>query len=143
MTNYIKIFLSLLVCNTGLAQIAVKGKVSDTNGEPVFGATVSFYHTGSSTKGGTVTDMDGHFRFETSETGNYQVTVSYIGLKTLSIQKSFDQVTDYDLGTITLQENVEQLQSVEVIGRPERITIATIRSRPPKWPLPIKNCHRL
>ncbi|MEP2058076.1 MAG: TonB-dependent receptor [Maribacter litoralis] len=116
MRHYITI-LALLVYNITLSQIAVSGKILDNDGAPIFGATISYNLEKTSTKGGTVTGDDGQFNFELSKTGNYQISVSYIGMKSQSLTKSFNQFTDYDLGTISLQESVEQLQSVEVIGR--------------------------
>ncbi len=107
----------LLVCNVTFAQISIKGKVTDNDGAPILGATLSYSDKNSGTKGGTITEENGNFSWALASTGNYQITVSYIGMKSLSFQKSFNQLKDYDLGTLKLQENVEQLQSVEVIGR--------------------------
>ncbi|WP_400073324.1 TonB-dependent siderophore receptor [Zobellia russellii] len=117
MNHYIKIILALLLCNATYGQIKVNGKVNDTNGLPVYGATVSFSNTARGNKRGTTTEANGNFSFEISETGTFQLTVSYIGMKSISIKKTFDELKDYDLGTLVLQENVEQLQSVEVVGR--------------------------
>ncbi|MEP3371385.1 MAG: TonB-dependent receptor [Maribacter dokdonensis] len=117
MRHYITTILLMLMCHAALAQMNINGKVTDNNASPIFGATISYVLENTTKKGGTVTAEDGNFSFELSTTGNYQITVSYIGMKTLSFQKSFNQMTDYDLGTINLQENIEQLQSVEVIGR--------------------------
>ncbi|WP_289062668.1 TonB-dependent siderophore receptor [uncultured Zobellia sp.] len=117
MNHYIKIILALLLCNATYGQIKVNGKVNDTNGLPVYGATVSFFNTTTANKRGTTTEANGNFSFEISETGTFQLTVSYIGMKSITIKKTFDELKDYDLGTLVLQENVEQLQSVEVVGR--------------------------
>ncbi|WP_405414576.1 TonB-dependent siderophore receptor [Maribacter sp. Asnod1-A12] len=116
MRHYITI-LALLVGNIALAQITVSGKILDNEGAPIFGSTISYNLENTSKKRGTVTGDDGQFDFALSETGNYQISISYIGMKSQSFKKSFNQFTDYDLGTINLQENVEQLQSVEVTGR--------------------------
>ncbi|WFO16659.1 TonB-dependent receptor [Cellulophaga baltica 4] len=67
--------------------------------------------------GGTITQDDGTFSFELTETGSYQIEVSYIGMKKINVQQSFNQLKNYDLGALKLHENVEQLQSVEVTGR--------------------------
>ncbi len=106
-----------MLSNIAFGQINVKGIISDTEGEPIFGATISFFKEKTSTKNGTVSNADGSFSFELNETGYYQINVSYIGMKTLKLRKDFTQTGDYDLETILLQENVEHLQSVEVIGR--------------------------
>ncbi|WP_289041850.1 TonB-dependent siderophore receptor [uncultured Zobellia sp.] len=117
MNHYIKIILALLLCNATYGQIKVNGKVNDMNGLPVYGATVSFFNTATANKRGTTTEANGNFSFKISETGTFQLTVSYIGMKSITIKKTFDALEDYNLGILVLQENVEQLQSVEVVGR--------------------------
>ncbi len=117
MRHYIKFILALLICNAAIAQTLVTGNVIDPNGTPILGATVSYSHVNSSIKGGTITHEDGSFSFELVETGNYQLTISYVGMKTFSFKKTFNENKTYNLNNLTLQENVEQLQSVEVTGR--------------------------
>lgn len=77
----------MLMCHVALAQMNINGKVTDNNASPIFGATISYVLENTTNKGGTVTAEDGNFSFELSTTGNYQITVSYIGMKTLSFQK--------------------------------------------------------
>ncbi|MDO6516709.1 TonB-dependent receptor [Zobellia uliginosa] len=117
MNHYIKIILTLLLCNTTFAQISVRGKVIDSQGIPVYGASISYTNSIAANKGGVVTEEEGNFAFELKETGHYQFTVSYIGMESITFQKSFDQLKDYNLGVLKLQEKVERLQSVEVVGR--------------------------
>ncbi|WP_010179311.1 TonB-dependent receptor [Aquimarina agarilytica] len=117
MKNYSIIILLLIAINTSFAQISVKGKIVDVNSQPVLGATVSYSNQSKGITNGTVTQENGSFTFELNQTGNYQINISYVGMQTLSLQKTIDQKQDYDLGTLTLQESEEQLQSVEVIGR--------------------------
>jgi len=117
MKNSIIFILTLLVFSTTCAQISVNGKITDQSGRPVFGATIAYNSQNSDVKGGTITQEQGEFSFKLKETGTYQLTVGYIGMETLSLKKSFNQIKDYDLGIFQLQESLEQLQSVEVIGR--------------------------
>ncbi len=117
MKNYILFILTMLAVNAAFAQISITGKITDNQGEPILGATVSYSYDNSKEKSGTVTQEDGNFNFELEKTGNYQLSIDFIGMKSLKFQKSFDQAKYYDLGTIILEENVEQLQSVEVTGR--------------------------
>lgn len=117
MKKYISIILIALSSTVAFAQISVKGKITDAEEKPILGATISYSNQNTLEKNGTVSEENGNFSLELPETGDYQIEVSYVGMKSLNIQKSFAQVTDYDLGTLQLQENVEQLQSVEVIGR--------------------------
>ncbi|WP_091903087.1 TonB-dependent siderophore receptor [Maribacter stanieri] len=117
MKNYIIIFLMAFAFNLSFAQISVKGKITNNEGIPIFGATIAYSEKNIEKSGGTISNEDGTYNFELSNTGSYLLTVSYIGTKITSFQKEFTQLTDYDLGTLVLQEIVEQLQSVEVTGR--------------------------
>ena len=58
----------------------LQGTVVDGNGEPVIGATVKV----KGAKGGTVTDLDGHFSLDASKGATLEV--SYIGYKTISVK---------------------------------------------------------
>ncbi len=117
MKNHIIIILTLFTINTTFSQISVKGKITDNNGVPIIGATISYSNENSRTKEGTITQEDGTFTFNLAEAGTYQINISYIGLKPLKLQKSFDQNQTYELGTLILEEGLEQLQSVEILGR--------------------------
>ena len=60
---------------------AVKGQVTDKNGEPVIGATIKVKGAESI---GTVTDFDGRFDLK-SAPANGTVVVSYVGFKTKEV----------------------------------------------------------
>ena len=115
--NFIIIMLSIIAYSTSYSQISVNGNITDTNGNPIFGASITYSNENSNEKDGTVTQENGDFRLKLPHEGTYQFDISYIGMKSLKFQKSFVQSKEYDLGHITLQESVEQLQSVEVVGR--------------------------
>ncbi|WP_108869120.1 TonB-dependent receptor [Aquimarina aquimarini] len=117
MKNYITIILAIFAINLSSSQISVNGKITDANGVPINGATISYLNENSNVKNGTISQEDGNFSFELSETGNYQITISYIGMKTQRFQKSFDQLIDYDLENLVLEDSLEQLQLVEITGR--------------------------
>ena len=61
-------------------QVDVSGTVKDEAGEPVIGATVAE----EGTKNATITDFDGKFSLKAS--GDKQLTVSYIGYKTVTVK---------------------------------------------------------
>lgn len=117
MKNYLSIIIALITIHVSFAQIAVEGTIVDSSGEPIMGATVSYTNQSTGNTNGTISQENGSFSFELSQTGNYRIGVSYIGMRSLSLDRSFDQVQTYDLGTLVLEESVEQLQSVEVVGR--------------------------
>lgn len=82
------------------------GRVLDSNGEPVIGASVVEKGTGK----GVITDLDGNFTLNVSSS-KATLVISYIGSQTLEITAS-----DKKLKSITLRENNEQLDEVVVVG---------------------------
>ena len=66
-----------------LAQTQISGTVADNNGQPVPGASVVLDSTT-----GTVTDFDGNFTLNTSQTPPFTITVSSVGLETKSVTVS-------------------------------------------------------
>lgn len=105
------IIISLLFASVSVAAYAqktvtVKGTVTDTNGEPLIGATVKV--PGKST--GSVTDLDGNFKLDITDKDK-SLTVSYVGYKT--------QVVPVQGGKqlrVKLLENAGDLDQVVVIG---------------------------
>ncbi len=65
----------LLIGVLGYSQTVVKGSVLDQNNEPVVGANVVILGKAI----GTVTDFDGNFTLETSETPPFQLRITSIG----------------------------------------------------------------
>ena len=86
------------------ADITVKGKVVDTKGEPVVGASVV-----ASSTNGVVTDLDG--RYSINVPGDAVLTVSSIGYTSVEVSVSFRAVID-----VTLTEDVEFIDEVVVVG---------------------------
>ena len=66
-----------------VAQTQVSGTVVDNNGQPVPGASVVL-----DSNTGTVTDFDGNFTLNTSQTPPFTITVSSVGLETKSLTVS-------------------------------------------------------
>lgn len=83
----------------------VKGQVTDVNGEPIIGATVTLKGTNQR----TVTDLDGNFELPNVTKG--VVVVSYVGFKTAE-----QAVTTGKLNTIQIEEANDQLNEVVVVG---------------------------
>ncbi len=115
--NTLLLVMLLAAINSVFAQISVKGKIVNIENQPILGVTISYTNLDSGITKGTVSQENGNFVFELEQIGNYQIDVSYMGMQSQRLQKSFGQTQTYDLGTLTLKENKEQLQSVEVVGR--------------------------
>lgn len=83
----------------------VKGKVVDTKGEPVVGATIKEANTNN----GTITNVDGLFTITVQS--NALLEISFIGYKTETLKATSDK-----MHTITLKEDNEMLDEVVVVG---------------------------
>lgn len=117
MKKYITILATIFAINSASSQVTVKGKITDSDGVPIFGATISFIAENSKEKKGTISQDDGYFSYKISGAGDYEIEISYIGMTSLRLQKYFNKNQIYDLKTLILQEGVEQLQLVEILGR--------------------------
>ena len=84
-------------------QIAVKGHVKDTTGEPVIGANVLV----KGTTNGTITDFDGNFTLNAPK--DAILTISFVGYKQAEV-KAAPSVQ------VTLQDDSQLLSDVVVIG---------------------------
>lgn len=86
--------------------VAVTGKVTDTSGAPVVGATV--YQDGK-TSNGTATDAKGVYRI--SVPGNATLVFSYLGYRTESVKVAGKTKVD-----VALEEDKLTLDAVEVVS---------------------------
>ncbi|WP_320934899.1 TonB-dependent receptor [Bacteroides nordii] len=100
--------VSFLLTQTTLAQAvsSIMGKVLDSTGESVIGASVLVKGTTS----GTITDIDGNFKLD-NVPSNATLVVSYIGYQTQEIpvagKKNF---------TVKLADDTQTLEEVVVVG---------------------------
>ena len=96
----------LFMCIMGSASAqTVKGTVKDATGEAIIGATVQ--EKGG--KGGAVTDLDGNFSINL--TGDGQLTISYVGMKTQTVDAKGKSVIN-----VVLEDEAASLNEVVVIG---------------------------
>lgn len=84
---------------------SITGKVTDSNGEAIIGASIKVKGASS----GTVTDIDGNFSL--SVPARATLIISYIGYKTLEVP-----VTGKGPLNITMKEDTELLDEVVVVG---------------------------
>ncbi len=98
------LFVLALIAGNISAQ-TIKGNVTDNTGEPIIGATVM--ETG--TQNGVITDLDGNFTLQNVK--GKSITISYIGMKTQTVQLAGK--TDFN---IVLEDEASTLNDVVVIG---------------------------
>lgn len=103
---------------------SITGRVVDRAlQEPIpYASIVIKSEDGSEVITGAITQEDGFFEVDGLTEGSFIVEVQYIGYKTYSQQISISKDNrKLNLGTIALDENVQQLSGVEVVA--ERTTI--------------------
>jgi TonB-linked SusC/RagA family outer membrane protein len=99
--------LALLLFVVGSVQAqTVQGNVKDATGEPIIGATIMEQGV---TGNGTVTDIDGNFTLQLKGKTK-KVNVSYVGMKTQTVDVSSGQVN------VAMQDEATSLNDVVVIG---------------------------
>ena len=113
--NFKVIFVILTFCvtNYAVAQYQLTGTVQDPERVSLQGATVTLDNQNTSL--GTTTDPDGSFNIAIASTGSYLLEIRFVGFMTY--RRSLDIAGSLDLGTILLEEDNLQLQTVEIIGR--------------------------
>ena len=87
------------------AHRAVKGRITDANGEPIIGASVKI----KGSEVGTVSDLDGNYSIN-ADPGD-ELVVSYVGFKTQDVR-----VGQKDVVNITISEDNKLLSEVVVVG---------------------------
>ena len=100
LTLLVGLFLSI---GAFAQQIAVKGHVKDTTGEPVIGANVLV----KGTTNGTITDFDGNFMLNVPK--DAILSVSFVGFKSAEVKAASTVM-------VTLEDDSQVLDAVVVIG---------------------------
>ena len=109
----------------GQGTTVIKGKIVDSSGETVVGASV--YIKGTSI--GTNSDLEGRFNFSTVEKGNQILVISFVGM--IQLEKPVRLTgSEIDLGVFKMESDAVGLAEVTVFAN-----IAVER----KTPVPISN----
>lgn len=106
----------LLAVQLSFSQSKITGKVLDSNNLAIEGANVVLTNDTKKQKGAT-TDSGGNFSIEIRDSNTYNIRVSFIGYEAFTKSLSIEDNKNTNLGSITLKESTEMLQSVEIIGR--------------------------
>ena len=103
---FLTVMLAASVTNVFAQNVAVRGKVTDSSGEPVIGATVML---SSNQAVGTQTDLDGNYSI--SVPSNSSLIFSCVGYSTQTVAVAGRSVID-----VVLAEDSEFLEETVVIG---------------------------
>ncbi|PQJ23456.1 outer membrane beta-barrel family protein [Tenacibaculum sp. SG-28] len=128
-----KITLLLLLANLSLfaqqkrntkteSTIKLTGKIVENDSkQPLEYATVVLTHLKSNEVSGGITDIEGNFSISIPK-GDYAVKVEFIGFKTKKLPNQKLE-ENKNLGTITLKEDSESLDEVEIIAEKSTVEI--------------------
>ena len=90
---------------TAFAQHIVQGKVTDSKGDPIPGASVFV----SGTQNGVITDLDGLYRIDAAPDGTLEF--AFLGMKTKSVAIDGRKIIN-----VTLEDDATVLNEVVVVG---------------------------
>jgi iron complex outermembrane receptor protein len=123
MRNYVLLLAALFISTLSWAQAKgiINGKVTDENGQPMPGATVTIRESGVS----TISDDNGMFSFTNVRTGRATLVVSFVGFADMeqTVTVSETGVTDASL-KLTVKARVGDEVVITASKRPEKITRA-------------------
>ena len=109
MKHHILYILLFLTSGSLFAQGSITGIITDNRGEKLTGANI--YLEG--TYEGTSTNREGRFFLETSEEGEHQLCIEFIGFQKVRRPVSLRD-SNIDLGTIELREEINELNAVTI-----------------------------
>ena len=105
-----------------IPKITLTGKIIETNSkQPLEYATIVLTHIKRKRVTGGITDAKGNFSIEIPK-GMYSIKVEFIGFKTKNLQNR-KLTENTSLGTITLSEDTETLDEIEVIAEKSTVEI--------------------
>lgn len=117
MKNIIFSLIVLFSSSIVLSQTIYSGKVVDIKNETIAFANVVIYKANDkSIEKGDITDEDGNFKIEINAKESHYLEISFLGFKT----KRLD-LTENNLGKITLEEDVNSLKEVVVKGKKQNL----------------------
>ena len=117
MKNIIFSLIVLFSSSIVLSQTIYSGKVVDIKNEPIAFANVVIYKANDkSIEKGDITEEEGNFKIEINTKESHYLEISFLGFKT----KKLD-LTENNLGKITLEEDVNSLKEVVVKGKKQNL----------------------
>ena len=107
MKNSIYTLFLLLFVHSATSQVEISGIITDKKDQPIIGAALFL----EGTYDGGVTDVDGRFTFQSSETGEQLLVVTYLGYET---KKTVINLSAAKNLTIKIRESAMSLDAVEI-----------------------------
>lgn len=114
-----RFFLLLFILSIQtFSQNVISGKVVDSNGQPLYGATIMVANTSKA----TITDEKGLYTLKNIPNGKSLIKVSYIGFESKSKEVFFRTSSQKEIMTLnfSLSEKVESLEQVNLKGKTKK-----------------------
>jgi hypothetical protein len=114
----LSILLSGLVAQgQGLTTSSMNGRVNDSAGEPLPGATIVAIHNPTGTQFGNITNADGFFRIPNMTVGGpYTITISFVGYQDFVKQNIYLTLGQTFKLDANMQEQVTELEGIDIIA---------------------------
>lgn len=123
------LFISLLIYGQGATTSSLSGKITDSKGETLPGASVIAIHVPSGTQYATIADNAGNFRIQNMRVGGpYTVTVSFIGYSAQSYTEINLRLGDTYVQNGELTESTTTLSEVVVTAGLRNSILSSERS---------------
>jgi hypothetical protein len=106
----------MFTAQTMFGQGTIRGKITDSNGESLVGATVLIRESPTT---GTITDFDGNYSLETKTSGTVTLSARYISYQTIeqSVEIGRDKVT---IVNFEMQQATTELEDVVITSKANR-----------------------
>ncbi|MGF1585677.1 MAG: carboxypeptidase regulatory-like domain-containing protein [Bacteroidales bacterium] len=110
--------ISIASFSQGVTTGSMNGRVADSGGEPLPGATVIAVHTPSGTSYGTATSIDGRYNIPGMRVGGpYQVTVSFVGYETWEVDDILVNLGTASQVNAVLSDTGIELDEIMIVRR--------------------------
>ncbi|MGA1227329.1 MAG: carboxypeptidase-like regulatory domain-containing protein [Tamlana sp.] len=108
--TYFSVFFSLLSFSQ---DYNVVGSLVDVSNQPIAYANIVLIKENSSLALGTTSDEKGYFLLNNLSTGNYVLKISFLGF--VEYSKNIEVSNQLNLGTIILEESLQELNGVTIV----------------------------
>lgn len=99
----------------GLTTASINGRITDSSGQPLPGATVIAVHVPTGSQYGNVTDADGYFRIPNMNVGGpYTITVSFVGFQDYKEEGVYLSLGQTFKLNKSLSESATELQEIVI-----------------------------
>jgi len=106
---------ALIVHGQGSTTSTMNGRITDTNGGPLIGATVLATNASTGAEYGNVTDTDGYYRIPNMKVGGpYSVTISYIGFESYTEDNIYMTLGQSVRKSVSLSEAAISLSEIVI-----------------------------